>query len=217
MKAIIPVAGIGTRLRPHTHTQPKVLLNVAGKPIIAYIMDQVVKTHIDHVVFIVGHLKDLFEDWIRAHYQNLRLDFVEQEQILGLGHAIGLGLESDDAEVLVILGDTIFNVNLDQILKSPYTSLGVQEVEDARRFGVVSLKDGFITDLVEKSPNPPSNQAIVGLYFVKNGGLLKRCIDDIIRENITVRGEYQITDALRKMVQAGEKMTTFDVHGWYDC
>jgi len=217
MKAIIPVAGMGTRLRPHTHTQPKVLLNVAGKPIIAHIMDQVIRTRIDHVVFIVGYLGEIFESWARDRYQNMRLDFVEQPEILGLGHAVGLGLEEDDAEVMIILGDTIFDVDLEEILKSPVSSLGVKEVDDARRFGVVLEKDGYITELVEKSADPPSNRAIVGLYYIKNGALLKRCIEEIIRENITVKGEYQITDALRRMVQSGEKMTSFPVQGWYDC
>ena len=217
MKAIIPVAGMGTRLRPHTHTQPKVLLNVAGKPIIAHIMDQVINTRIDHVVFIVGYLGEVFESWARKRYPQLRLEFVEQPQMLGLGHAVGLGLSEGDGEVMIILGDTIFDVNLEKILQSPTSTLGIKEVEDARRFGVVTLRDGFIADLVEKSPHPPSNLAIVGLYYIKNGGLLKKFIAEIIQKNITVKGEFQITDALRRMVESGEKITAFPVQGWYDC
>ncbi len=217
MKAIIPVAGMGTRLHPHTHTQPKVLLNVAGKPIIAHIMDQLVQTRINQVVFIVGYLGEMFEVWAREHYPHLNLEFVEQTQILGLGHAIDLGLKEDDQEVMIILGDTIFEVDLDGILNSPTSTLGIKEVADARRFGVVLEKDGFIVDLIEKSANPPSNRAIVGLYYIKNGALLKMCIQEIIREDIKVKGEYQITDALRRMVQRGEKMTSFPVRGWYDC
>ncbi len=217
MKAIIPVAGMGTRLRPHTHTQPKVLLNVAGKPIIAHIMDQVINTPIDHVVFIVGYLGEMFEIWARDRYPMLRLDFVEQPEMLGLGHAVNLGLAKDDREVMIILGDTIFEVDLGAILQSSTSCLGVHEVDDARRFGVVTMKGDYIADLVEKSPDPPSRLAIVGLYYIKNGGLLKRCIEEIIREKITTRGEYQITDALRRMVQYGEKMTVFPVQGWYDC
>jgi glucose-1-phosphate thymidylyltransferase len=217
MKAIIPVAGMGTRLRPHTHTQPKVLLNVAGKPIIAHIMDQLPGTRIDHVVFIVGYLRELFENWARERYRDLYLEFVEQPQMLGLGHAVGLGLEHHDEEVMIILGDTIFDVNLQEIQKSPHSSIGVQEVDDPRRFGVVVEKGGFITDLVEKSENPPSNLAIVGLYYIKNGGFLKECIDGIIADQIKTKGEYQITDALKRMVQQGEKMTTFRISGWYDC
>ena len=217
MKAIIPVAGMGTRLRPHTHTQPKVLLNVAGKPIIAHIMDQVVKTRIDQAVFIVGYLGEMFELWARRAYPQLRLEFVEQPQTLGLGHAVGLGLNADDGEVMIILGDTIFDVDLNRILQSPSSALGIREVEDARRFGVVELKGGWISNLVEKSQNPPSHSAIVGLYYIKNGGLLKNCIEEIIQKKITVKGEYQITDALRLMVQRGEKIGVFPVEGWYDC
>ncbi|TKJ40856.1 nucleotidyl transferase [candidate division LCP-89 bacterium B3_LCP] len=217
MKAIIPVAGVGTRLRPLTLSKPKVLLNVAGKPIIAHILDHVAGTRIDHIVFIVGYMKEEFEQWAKDRYPDLRLEFVEQTEILGLGHAVGMGLSEDDGEVMVILGDTIFELNLDEVLQSKYSSLGVQEVEDARRFGVVMLEDDFITDLVEKSPEPPSNLAIVGLYFIKNGGLLKSCIDGIISDNVTVKGEYQITDALKRMVDSGEKMTTFSIQGWHDC
>jgi len=217
MKAIIPVAGKGTRLRPHTHTTPKVLLNVAGKPIIAHIMDQIPGTKIDHVVFIVGYLKEVFEEWALERYKGLRMEFIEQQEILGLGHAVGMGLSEDDDEVMIILGDTIFEVDLDAVLNSEYSSLGVQTVDDPRRFGVVMKENGFIVDLVEKSENPPSREAIVGLYFIKNGGLLKQCIDSIIADNVTTKGEYQITDALKRMVQQGEQMTTFSINGWYDC
>lgn len=217
MKAIIPVAGMGTRLRPHTHTQPKVLLNVAGKPIIAHIMDQIPGTRIDHVVFIVGHFKDMFESWAKDRYRDLQMDFVEQPEMLGLGHAVGLGLDSNDADVMIILGDTIFEVDLKKVLESPYSSIGVQQVDDPRRFGVVVEKAGFIVDLVEKSDHPPSQNAIVGLYYIKNGGFLKECIDGIIADQITTKGEYQITDALQRMVRQGEKMTTFTIAGWYDC
>ncbi|RJP77924.1 MAG: nucleotidyl transferase [Candidatus Zixiibacteriota bacterium] len=217
MKAIIPVAGMGTRLRPHTHTLPKVLLNVAGKPIIAHIMDQIIRTRIDHVVFVVGYLGDIFENWAREHYPHLSLEFIEQPQTLGLAHAVDLGLKFDDDEVMIILGDTIFEVDLDGVLASPVSTLGIHEVEDARRFGVVLEQEGRIVDLVEKSPHPPSNRAIVGLYFIKRGALLKDCIREIIEKNITTKGEYQITDALRLMVQKGDVITTFPVAGWYDC
>lgn len=217
MKAIIPVAGTGTRLRPHTYTQPKVLLNVAGKPIIAHILDQVKSTRIDHIVFIVGYLKEIFEEWAREHYPDLNLEFVEQTEYLGLGHAVGMGLSEDDGEVMIILGDTIFETDMEEVLASPHSALGTRVVEDPRRFGVVVEKDGFVTDLIEKPSDPPSNRIIVGLYFIKNGGLLKRCIDGIIQDKVTVKGEYQITDALKRMVDGGEKVTTFEVEGWYDC
>lgn len=217
MKAIIPAAGIGTRLRPHTYTQPKVLLNVAGKPIIAHILDQIKPTRIDHIVFIVGYLKEIFEEWVREHYPDLNLEFVQQTEYLGLGHAVGMGLSENDGEVIIILGDTIFETDMDDVLASSYSSLGTRVVEDPRRFGVVVEKSGFVTDLIEKPSDPPGNRIIVGLYYIKNGGLLKQCIDGIIQDNVTVKGEYQITDALKRMVDGGEKVTTFEVDGWYDC
>jgi glucose-1-phosphate thymidylyltransferase len=218
MRAIIPVAGIGTRLRPHTYAIPKVLLNVAGKPILYHILDKIIHEGINEATIVIGHMGEMIREHLLKAYPNFRFDFVEQEETLGLGHAIYLARETMGAEpVLIILGDTIFDVDLGPVLKSPNSSIGVKTVENPRRFGVVETSNGYVSKLVEKPENPTSNLAMVGLYFIRNTSLLTSCISELVEKNIRTKGEYQLTDALQLMIGRGEKMTTFPVEGWYDC
>ena len=218
MKAIIPVAGVGSRLRPHTLSQPKVLLNVAGKPIIGHIMDKLIASGIDEAIIIVGYLGEMIEAYLSENY-DIRLTFVNQQKRLGLAHAIGMCKEhvNNDEPVFIILGDTIFDVELSGILNSPSSSLGVREVEDPSRFGIAITNNGRIVKLVEKPNEPVGNLAIVGLYYIRNSDSLFTCIDSLIRESIKTKGEYQLTDALQMMLEKGESLTTFPVNNWYDC
>lgn len=218
MKAIIPVAGVGTRLRPHTFSHPKVLLNVAGKPIIGHIMDKLIASGIDEAIVIVGYLGDMVEKWLRAHY-SIKFTFVTQTELLGLAHAIWMCKPYiiKDEPLFIILGDTIFDVDLESVLKSPVSTLGVKEVEDPRRFGVAVTDGEKILKLVEKPDTPVSKLAIVGLYFLQRAGSLFASIDHLIDNGIRTKGEYQLTDALQFMIEGGEPFTTFPVHGWYDC
>lgn len=217
MRAIIPVAGVGSRLRPHTYTLPKVLLNVAGKPILGHILDKMLEEGITSATFIVGYMGDLVEEYVRQNY-DFEVEFVEQENREGLGHAIWLAREAlGDEPVLIILGDTIFDVDLRPILSDEYSSLGVKFVDDPRRFGVVETKGRFVEQLVEKPENPRTNLAIVGLYYIRSPRLLAGCLEEMVREDRRTRGEYQLTDALQMMIDRGEKFTTFNVDGWFDC
>lgn len=218
MKAIIPVAGVGTRLRPHTFSQPKVLLNVAGKPILGHIMDKLTGSGIDEAIVIVGYLGDMIESYLREHY-DIRLTFVNQQERLGLAHAIWMCREHvhDNEPVFIILGDTIFDVELSGILNSPTSTLGVREVDDPSRFGIAITSNGNIVKLVEKPNEPVGNLAIVGLYYIRNSETLFACIDTLISKNIRTKGEYQLTDALQMMLEKGEPLTTFPVNNWYDC
>ncbi|MBN1279477.1 MAG: NTP transferase domain-containing protein [Chlorobium sp.] len=218
MKAIIPVAGVGTRLRPHTFSHPKVLLNVAGKPIIGHIMDKLISAGIDEAIVIVGYLGNMVEDWLRKNY-SIKLTFVTQAEMLGLAHAIWMckPYVNPDEPVFIILGDTIFDVDLQPVLQSTISTLGVHEVVDPRRFGVAVTKNGRIVKLIEKPDQPISNLAIVGLYFLSNAGSLFSSIDHIIDNEIRTKGEYQLTDALQLMIEHNEPFTTFPVVGWYDC
>lgn len=218
MKAIIPVAGVGTRLRPHTFSQPKVLLNVAGKPIIGHIMDKLAASGIDEAIVIVGYLGDMVESYLRQNY-NIRFTFITQKERLGLAHAIWMCKEhiADNEPVFIILGDTIFDVELSGILNSSSSALGVREVEDPSRFGIAITSKGKIVKLVEKPNEPIGNLAIVGLYYIKNSDPLFSCLDRLISENIRTKGEYQLTDALQMMLENGEAITTFPVNNWYDC
>lgn len=218
MRAIIPVAGVGSRLRPHTYMLPKVLLNVAGKPILAHILDKIIAEGITEATFVVGHMSDKIREYVAQAYPEFRAEYVEQEERLGLGHAIYLARHTLGTDpVLIILGDTIFDVDLRPVLKAGISALGVKEVEDPRRFGVAELQDGQIVRLVEKPEQPVSHLAIVGLYYLRNTPLLTLCLTELVERDIRTKGEYQLTDALQMMLQRGESMTTFMVNGWFDC
>jgi len=220
MRAIIPVAGQGTRLRPHTHTVPKVLLHVAGKPILGHILDEMVAVGAREVTFVVGWMGEMVRAYVEKTYKQLDAQYVEQQEMLGLGHAIWLARTtmSDPAEpVLIVLGDTLFQADLRPVLQSSVSMIGVREVSDPRRFGIVELDGEHIADMVEKPDRPRCNLAIVGIYYVIQSGLLFECLDDLIRSGVKTAGEYQLTDALRGMVRRGERMRTFPVDGWYDC
>jgi glucose-1-phosphate thymidylyltransferase len=217
MRAIIPVAGFGRRLRPHTYTTPKVLLNVAGKPIIGHIMDKIIADGFTSATIIVGHLGDKVREYILSEYK-IQVDFVEQLEPKGLAHAIYLARETfTESPILIILGDTIFDVDLKPVLSQPTTSIGVKVVDDPRRFGVVERRDGFVKKLIEKPEQPTSNDAIVGLYWIQKPKLLEQCIAELFQKDTRTKGEFQLTDALQLMITKGEKITTFDVDGWYDC
>lgn len=217
MRAIIPVAGVGSRLRPHTYTVPKVLLNVGGKPIIGHILDNIIANGFTEATIIVGYLGDMIKEYVLKHY-SIKVDFVEQEERLGLGHAIYLSRHTFSRDpILIILGDTIFDVDLKKMISSGHSTIGVKKVEDPRRFGVAETTDGFISKLVEKPEKPASNLAIVGLYYILNPQYLVDCLKEMIKTNVRTKGEFQLTDALQMMIERGERMKTFPVDGWFDC
>jgi len=218
MRAIIPVAGLGSRLRPHTYTLPKVLLSVAGKPILAHIIDKIMNEGITSATLVVGHMGDMIREYLSSTYPDFPIEYVEQEEHLGLGHAIYISSHTITGEpILIILGDTIFDVDLKPVLTSAYSALGVKEVEDPRRFGVAETVDGFIVRLVEKPEKPLSHLAVVGLYYIRNTALLVSTLRELVEKNIRTKNEYQLTDALQLMIDRGEKMKPFTVEGWYDC
>lgn len=218
MRAIIPVAGIGTRLKPHTYSTPKVLLNVGGKPIIAHILDKLLEEGINKSTFVIGHLGDMIQDFIKKEYPQMKSDFIEQEKMEGLGHAIYTAIPTfDDKEIFIILGDTIFDVDLKNVFKEKKSSLGVKHVDDPKRFGVAVMKNGYIEKLVEKPQEPVSNLALVGLYYLSNSDILAESLNELVKKDIRTKGELQLTDALQIMINKGEKIKTFPVDGWYDC
>jgi glucose-1-phosphate thymidylyltransferase len=217
MKAIIPVAGVGRRLRPHTHTQPKALMHVAGRPILGHILDELVAVGIDEVVLVVGHLGEKIEEFVRGRYR-FKVHFAEQAEPLGNGHAIYVARQYLDGDgALIIMGDTIIKADLSQVLALKETAIGIHEVSDPRRFGVVEMSNGRVRRLVEKPEVPASNQAIVGVYLIRHPRLLGECLERMVGEQRLVRGEYWLADALQMMVDAGERMQTFQINGWYDC
>ncbi len=217
--AVIPVAGVGTRLRPHTHTLPKVLLHVAGKPILAHILDDLPGLGIRRAVLIVGYMGDLVREYVGTHYQNLEVEYVEQPEALGLGHAVSLAEPfAADGRVLIILGDTVFEADLGPVLAGGVNSIGVKEVQDPRRFGIVERDPaGRVTRLVEKPEQPTSNLAITGIYYFDRGRPLFDALAELQRLELRTKGEFQLTDAMQLLVSRGELITTFPVEGWYDC
>jgi glucose-1-phosphate thymidylyltransferase len=220
MHAIIPVAGFGTRLRPHTYSLPKVLLNVAGKPILAHILDQVIADGVSSATIIVGYLGDAVREFMHERYPKLPVRFIEQTELLGLGHAIWMAREdipSDGSPLFIVLGDTIFDVDLKSVFQKKQSALGVFHVDDPRRFGVVESENGIATRLVEKPEHPKSNWMIAGLYYFKNPPLLRQCLEELVASDTRTKNEYQLTDALQMMIERGEKFATFPLQGWYDC
>ena len=217
--AVIPVAGSGTRLRPHTHTRPKPLLHVAGRPIIGHILDQLVPLGVKRVVLVIGYMGELIVDYVQARSDFERVEWVEQKELLGLGHAIAqtkLVVGADP--MLMVYGDTVFRADLAQELSVKGDGLlGVKKVEDPRRFGVVVTEGDKVVKLVEKPEEFVSDQAIVGVNLIRESAQLFACLDDLIKRDVRLRGEFQLTDALQLMVEQGANLSTFPVGGWFDC
>lgn len=219
MKAIIPVAGAGAKLRPHTYTQPKALIPIAGKTILSFIVDQLRTAGINEFVFIVGYLGEKILEYVKQTYPDVTCHFVYQNERQGTGHAIELtkNIVGDD-EVFVVLGDTICEYDIKEVVDSPYSMLGVKKVDDPRNFGVAVIdEDGFIEHVVEKPAIPKSNMALVGLYKIKESQILYECLHHIFIQNITSYGEYNLTDALECMIARGARFKPFKVKSWFDC
>jgi glucose-1-phosphate thymidylyltransferase len=216
LKVVIPAAGGGTRLKPHTHTTPKVLLHVAGKPILGHIMDLVVPLQPQEVVVVVGPQREQIESYLTGAYQ-LKLSFAVQEEPQGLGHAVAQARDfARGAPTLVLLGDTILDLDLKQMVGGG-NQLGVRVVDDPRRFGVVELEDGAVVHVVEKPTQPRSNLAIVGVYYFQDSRPLFDALDELIRQDQRTRGEFQLTDALELMVCQGVRIQPATVDHWLDC
>lgn len=219
MKAIIPVAGAGTKLRPHSYSQPKALIPLAGKTVLSIIIDQLRSVGINEFVFIVGYLGDKIQDYVHNKYPDLKAHYVHQVDRQGVGHAIRLTRSIvDQEEVMVVLGDTICEYDLQEVIQSPFSMIGVRKVEDPRDFGVAEIEDdGFISHVVEKPHIPKSNMALVGVYKIKETGQMFQCLENNIRQGLRSHGEYSLTDALDCMIQMGAKFQSFRVENWFDC
>lgn len=219
MKAVIPVAGAGTKLRPLTYTQPKALIPIAGKTILSHIVDQLNEAGITEFIFIVGYLGEKIQDYVKQTYPNLTTHFVYQNERQGTGHAVELTKQLiGDEPIFVALGDTICEFNVSEIIASPVSMIGVHKVDDPRDFGVASMdEEGFIEQLVEKPAIPKSNMALVGLYKIIETDILFQCLQQLFVENITTRGEYNLTDALACMLQKGTRFKSFKVTNWFNC
>ncbi|HEX5179007.1 MAG TPA: sugar phosphate nucleotidyltransferase [Gemmatimonadaceae bacterium] len=217
MKVIIPLAGKGTRLRPHTHVTPKPMLRVAGKPVMGYILDDLQRLGgVEQIIYITGHLKEKVEAFAKQEYDFPSV-FIEQEVQNGTASAIALARPYVDQPVLIIFVDTIFDADL-SVLKTTDADgiIWVKEVEDYQRFGVVVTNEaGDMTRIVEKPREPISRRANIGLYYVRDWKRLYEGIDYVMRQP-PVNGEYYLTDAFQYMIDHGSRIKVIDVEGWYD-
>jgi glucose-1-phosphate thymidylyltransferase len=217
MKVIIPLAGKGTRLRPHTHLIPKPMLKVGGKPVIDYVMEDVAKLGgVDQVIYITGHLKESVESYARGKYAFDSV-FVEQTVQDGTAGAVALARDYVDQPVLIVFVDTVFDADLSVINSTDADGIiWVKEVEDYQRFGVVVTDaDGNMTKIVEKPKTPVSKRANIGLYYIRNWKLLFEGIAHVLKQPKN-QGEYYLTDAFQYMIDKGAKIRVMDVEGWYD-
>ncbi len=217
LEVVIPVAGVGKRLRPHTYSMPKALIHVAGKPILGHILDEVENLKPSKVVLVVGHAASMIKEYVRKRKSNL-YQFVHQPQAKGIGHAVSLaGQELSGGPLLIILGDTIFKTDLKRVISKRKNAIGVKRVSDPSRFGVVEVQGGRIRRVIEKPKRPTSNLAIVGIYYIEDSRVLLEELDKLVSSGKSTKGEFQFTDGLAGMVKRGLRLGTFKVEGWYDC
>ncbi len=218
MKVIVPLAGKGTRLLPLTKRVPKPLVQVAGRPVMDYVMDTVRGLDVEELIVITGHLKDVVEKYIVKHY-DVPAKFVEQKTLDGTAGAIDLARPYVDGPVMIIFVDTLFDADLSVVKRTDADGiLWAKEVEDYQRFGViVTDQRGYMTRIVEKPSTPISKLANIGLYYIKDWRTLFDGITEVMRSAPGKGGEFYLTDAFQYMVDHGKKLVVGEVTGWYDC
>ena len=220
MKIVLPVAGNGIRLRPYTENLPKCLLPVAGKTIIDWIVEGALFLKPSETIFITGYKASVVDDFLKRKPEWGAVRSVLQSNPQGLGEAISLALPyvNDDEPLLIILGDTLFEADLSILDKATENILYTFKVSDPKRFGVaVTDKNGHIERLVEKPQEFVSDEAIVGIYYIKDVKALKDALNYLMQNDIRTKGEFQLTDALERMIQGGCKFRTAPVEKWLDC
>jgi glucose-1-phosphate thymidylyltransferase len=215
----MPVAGKGTRLRPHTHVTPKPLLKVGDKPVMAYILDDLRELGVDQAVLVTGHLKEKVQAWMEAEYPDFNARYVEQVEQNGTADAIRLAEPFVHEDLLIIFVDTLFDADLTVVNRLPEGVAGViwaKEVEDYQRFGVILTDEqGFMQKIIEKPSEPVSKLANIGLYYIRDWKLLFEGINWVMQQPPN-GGEFFLTDAFQYMVDHGAKLKVEAVQGWYD-
>jgi glucose-1-phosphate thymidylyltransferase len=218
MKVIIPVAGAGTNLRPFTYTQPKALIPLAGKTILSFIVDQMLEHGATHFIFIIGHLGEKIERYVREKFPALNAQFVVQNNREGTGHAVLLAKEyvAPNEEVLILLGDTIVEYNIAELMNGTQSGFVVKKVDDPLNFGIVELDSANnVCHVVEKPKVPKSNLALVGLYRIVESAQLFATLEKALASN--TEEKYSLTHAIDAMIQDGIAFTPVHASNWYDC
>lgn len=219
MKVVIPLAGRGTRLLPLTARVPKPLVHVAGRPVMDYVMDTVLRLDVEELIVITGHLKEQVERHVRTAYAGVPARFVEQRTLDGTAGAINLARPYVDGPVLIIFVDTLFEADLELVRTADADGvIWAKEVEDYQRFGVVVTdKRGYMARIVEKPHTPISRLANIGVYYVRDWRTLFEGIAHVMAGTPGPGGEHYLTDAFQYMVDRGRRLLTAPVSGWYDC
>jgi glucose-1-phosphate thymidylyltransferase len=218
MQILLPIAGAGTRVRPHTHVRPKPMLSLAGKPVLGHLLDSLMPLRPSSLILVVGDGGEEIEAYVREHYA-VPVHVGVQQELKGQSHAIKQVEEFIREPVLIVFGDTIFDAALDQIVDPAVDgAIVVKPVEDPSRFGVVELHGGLITRLVEKPPREaaPSHLAVIGVYMLNDFAGLKRAIDEQIAAEDALKGEFFIAGALQRMIDAGARLKAVTAAGWWD-
>jgi len=223
MKIIVPMAGMGKRMRPHTLTVPKPLIQVAGKPIVQRLVEDIAKVideKIDEIAFVVGDFGKETEAKLIAIAESLgaKGSVHIQEEALGTAHAILCAQQALTGKVIVAFADTLFKADFKIETAQHDGIIWVQKIDDPKMFGVVKVNENnVITDFVEKPQDFVSDLAIIGIYYFKDGDYLKSELQYLIDNNIKEKGEYQLTNALENMKQKGAQFSPGKITEWLDC
>jgi len=218
MQIIIPMAGYGKRLRPHTFSRPKPLINVAGEPMLKFILDTLAQIQIDEYIFIVGHLGEQIEEYVRET-TDINAHFVTQDEMKGQSHAVYLARDYIDGPGMVLFADTLFETDLSVLKNTDAEGIAfIKEVEDPRRFGVVEHDEtGRVVRFIEKPTSTDNKQAVIGFYYIRDTSAMLRAIERQMDAQALTKGEYFLTDAFQLMVNDGAVFRTAQVDAWLDC
>ena len=222
MKIIVPMAGMGKRMRPHTLTIPKPLIPIAGKPIVQRLVEEIAivsEEKIEEIAFIIGDFGNEVEQELKSIAENLgaKAKIYYQHEALGTAHAIYCAEPSLDGKVVVAFADTLFKADF-KITEETEASIWVQKVDDPSAFGVIKVdNNNIITDFIEKPKEFVSDLAIIGIYYFKDGANLKQELKQLIDSKTLVNGEYQLTDVLENMKNKGVKFIPGEIKEWMDC
>ena len=220
MKIVIPMAGYGTRLRPHTWSKPKPLVSVAGKTVLGHVLDMFTSlADLEEVVFIVGYLGDQIKSFMDETYPEMKATYFVQDEMLGQSHALWLAREALAGPIYMAFVDTLIEADLSRPPKAGSQAVAwVKEVEDPRRFGVAEVDaDGWVVRMIEKPKDPEINLALAGFYFFERSELLVKAIEQQMTRDTQLGGEYYLVDAINIMLEDGLRMSTERVDIWKDC
>jgi glucose-1-phosphate thymidylyltransferase len=222
MKIILPVAGKGTRLRPHTHTKAKSLVHVAGKTVLEHIISRLLPLKAQELIFIIDENGSQIQEFMQNKFPELSCSYITQQERKGPAHAVWLAaprINADD-DLLIVFNDTIFDTDLTRIPQLCSDCDGLiysKEVEDYQRFGVNVVTDGLITTMVEKPDTPVSRLAQVGLYDLKDAQRFMAYLTDTIEAGDLVKGEYYLPAVFMRMIADGCKLKAPEIDAWLDC